>query len=107
VTAEIVIMNREAVAIAADRGVSIVTGPPDNPQEIITSATKIFGLPQDHAISFMIYNNATFLGIPWEPLITRFERIPRAVPAAGPCRLCRSVPDLPEGRAGPHNAFFF
>ena len=65
-------MNREAVAIAADRGVSIVTGPPENPQEIITSATKIFGLPQDHAVSFMIYNNATFLGIPWEPLITRF-----------------------------------
>jgi hypothetical protein len=71
-TAEIVIMNREAVAIAADRSVRIVTGPPENPQEIVTSATKIFALPMDHTVSFMVYNNAAFLGIPWEPIITRF-----------------------------------
>jgi hypothetical protein len=71
-TAEIVIMNREAVAIAADSAVSLVTGPAENLQKIFTSANKIFRLPNNHTAGFMIYNNAAFLGIPWEPLITRF-----------------------------------
>ena len=71
-TAEIVIMNKEAVALAADSAVSLVTGPAENPQKIFTSANKIFRLPGNHTVAFMIYNNAAFLGIPWEPLITRF-----------------------------------
>ena len=71
-TAEIVIMNKEAVALAADSAVSLVTGPAENPQKIFTSANKIFRLSRNHTIAFMIYNNAAFLGIPWEPLITRF-----------------------------------
>ena len=71
-TAEIVIMNKEAVAIAADHAVNIMTGPPENPQIIAASATRIYALPDRHTISFMIYNNAGFLGIPWEPLIARF-----------------------------------
>jgi hypothetical protein len=71
-TAEIVIMNKEAVALAADSAVSLVTGPADNPQKIFTSANKIFRISLNHTIAFMIYNNASFLGIPWEPLITRF-----------------------------------
>jgi hypothetical protein len=71
-TAEIVIMNKEAVAIAADSAVSLVTGPAENPQKIFTSANKIFRLSDNHTVAFMIYNNAAFLGIPWEPLITRF-----------------------------------
>jgi hypothetical protein len=64
-TAEIVIMNREAVAIAADSAVSLVTGPAENLQKIFTSANKIFRLPNNHTAGFMIYNNAAFLGIPW------------------------------------------
>ncbi len=72
-TAEIVIMNKEAVAIAADSAVSLVTGPADSPQKIFTSANKIFGLSGNHTVALMIYNNASFLGIPWEPLLTRFE----------------------------------
>jgi hypothetical protein len=71
-TAEIVIMNKEAVALAADSAVSLVTGPAENPQKIFTSANKIFRLSRNHTVAFMIYNNAAFLGIPWEPLITRF-----------------------------------
>jgi hypothetical protein len=71
-TAEIVIMNKEAVALAADSAVSLVTGPAENPQKIFTSANKIFRLSNNHTVAFMIFNNAAFLGIPWEPLITRF-----------------------------------
>ena len=72
-TAEIVIMNKEAVAIAADSAVSLVTGPADSPQKIFTSASKIFGLSNPHTVSLMIYNNASFIGIPWDPLLARFE----------------------------------
>jgi hypothetical protein len=71
-TAEVVIMNKEAVAIAADSAVSLVTGTVENPQKISTSADKIFRLPGNHTVAFMIFNNAAFLGIPWEPLISRF-----------------------------------
>jgi hypothetical protein len=71
-TAEIVIMNKEAVALAADSAVSLVTGTAENPQKILTSANKIFRLSSSHTVAFMIFNNAAFLGIPWEPLITRF-----------------------------------
>ena len=79
-TAEIVIMNKEAVAIAADSAVSLVTGPADSPQKIFTSANKIFGLSDDHTVALMIYNNASFLGIPWEPLLARFEESLLQVP---------------------------
>ncbi len=71
-TAEIVIMNKEAVALAADSAVSLMTGPAESPQKIFTSANKIFRLSNNHAIAFMIFNNASFLGIPWEPIITSF-----------------------------------
>jgi hypothetical protein len=79
-TAEIVIMNKEAVALAADSAVSLVIGPSDSPQKIFTSANKIFGLSDNHAVSLMIYNNASFLGIPWEPVLTRFEESLGPVP---------------------------
>src|SRR5512136_2686800 len=71
-TAEIVIMNKEAVALAADSAVSLMTGPAESPQKIFTSANKIFRLSNNHAVAFMIFNNAAFLGIPWEPIITSF-----------------------------------
>jgi hypothetical protein len=73
VTAEIVIMNREAVALAADSAVSLMAGPGDMPQKIFTSADKIFPLTRDHAACIMIYNNAAFMGIPWQTLITIYR----------------------------------
>ena len=79
-TAEIVIMNKEAVALAADSAVSLVIGPSESPQKIFTSANKIFGLSDNHAVSLMIYNNASFLGVPWEPVFTRFEESLGTVP---------------------------
>ncbi len=72
-TAEIVILNREAVALAADSAVSLVTGPANSPQKIFTSANKIFDLSSNHTVAIMLYNNASFLGIPWDPILARFE----------------------------------
>jgi hypothetical protein len=73
VTAEIVIMNREAVALAADSAVSLMAGPGDRPQKIFTSADKIFELTREHPACVMIYNNAAFMGIPWQTLITIYR----------------------------------
>ena len=72
-TAEIVIMNREAVALAADSAVSLMAGPGESPQKIFTSAEKIFELSREHAACIMVYNNAAFMGIPWQTLITMYR----------------------------------
>ena len=73
-TAEIVIMNREAVAIAADSAVSLMAGQTERPQKIFTSANKIFDLSPHHAASIMIFNYASFMGVPWEIIISRYRK---------------------------------
>lgn len=73
-TAEIVLMNRESLAIAADSAVSVMGGQMDSPQKIFTSANKIFPLSKAHAVCFMIFNYATFMGIPWEIIFTAYQK---------------------------------
>jgi hypothetical protein len=73
-TAEIVIMNREAVAVAADSALSIIGGETHRPQKILTSAVKIFSISPNHAICIMTFNYATFMGIPWETIIDQFRK---------------------------------
>ncbi|MGI6456094.1 MAG: hypothetical protein ACOX5R_10815 [bacterium] len=69
-TAEIVIMNKSAVAIAAD---SAVTFRHSEGQKIFVSANKIFTLSKYHPVGVMIYGNASFMGVPWETLIKTFR----------------------------------
>lgn len=65
-TAEIAIMNKEAIAIAAD---SAVTLREEKGQKIFTSANKIFTLSKYHPVGIMIYGNARFMEVPWETII--------------------------------------
>lgn len=65
-TAEIAIMNKEAVALASDSAVT-VTG--ENRQKIFTSANKIFRLTYYHPVGVMIYGNANFMSVPWDTII--------------------------------------
>lgn len=67
-TAEIAIMNREAVALASD---SAVTARLAGGQKIFTSATKIFSVP-NRPIGIMVYNSASFMEVPWETIITTY-----------------------------------
>jgi len=69
-TAEIAIMNKEAVALAAD---SAVTSALPVGQKIFTSADKIFALSDYKPVGIMFYNRATFMGIPWDTLIKTFR----------------------------------
>lgn len=57
-TAEIAILNKSAVALAADSAISLGTSGkifPDN---------KLFALTKWHPVGVMIYNNAEYMGIP-------------------------------------------
>jgi hypothetical protein len=67
VTAEIAVMNEEAIALAAD---SAVTGP----AKIFTSANKIFALSKYHPVALMIYDTAQFHGVPWETIVKQYRR---------------------------------
>ncbi|MDD1673077.1 MAG: hypothetical protein LUP99_01550 [Methanomicrobiales archaeon] len=73
-TAEIVLMNRESIAIAADSAVSLMGGQTESPQKIFTSANKIFDLSPAHSICFMIFNYASFMGIPWGIIFTQYRK---------------------------------
>jgi hypothetical protein len=68
-TAEILVMNKEAIALAADSAVTTF-----GEQKIFTSANKLFSLSKYHPIGIMIYGNASFMGIPWETLIKMFRK---------------------------------
>ena len=66
-TAEIAVLNQEAVALAAD---SAVTGS----AKIFQSANKIFALSKYRPVALMIYDNAQFLGVPWETIVKLYRR---------------------------------
>ncbi|OTO88231.1 hypothetical protein A5849_000126 [Enterococcus sp. 10F3_DIV0382] len=70
-TAEIGILNKNGVVIAAD---SAVTMSGSNNQKIYNSANKVFALAPSHDIGMMIYGNASISGIPWEVLIKEYRK---------------------------------
>lgn len=63
-TAEVAIINTNAVAIAADSAVTIGSG-----KKIYNSALKVFSLSKVASVGIMVYGNAGLLGVPWETLI--------------------------------------
>lgn len=71
-TSEVVIMNNEAIALAADSAVTL-TGE-HGQEKIFTSMNKIFALSKHHPVGIMIYGNANFMGVPWETLIKLYRQ---------------------------------
>ncbi|MBN2412392.1 hypothetical protein JXQ31_11945 [candidate division KSB1 bacterium] len=69
-TAEIGVLNKEAVALAADSAVTLSNA---DGQKIFMSANKIFALSKYYPIGIMVYGNATFMGVPWETIIKFFR----------------------------------
>ncbi|PKP57181.1 MAG: hypothetical protein CVT88_08715 [Candidatus Altiarchaeales archaeon HGW-Altiarchaeales-1] len=65
-TAEIAIMNKEGIAIAADSAVTMTVR---DEQKIFTSANKLFSLSNHSPVGIMVYGNAIFMGVPWETII--------------------------------------
>jgi len=69
-TAEIAIMNKEAVALAADSAVTLQVA---GLQKVSTSANKIFKLSMKCPVGIMFHGNALFMGLPWETLIKAYR----------------------------------
>jgi len=70
-TAEILIMNQNAVAMASDSAATI-SGPGTN--KIRNHAIKLFSLSKYAPVGVMIYNQSSLLMYPWETLIKEFRR---------------------------------
>lgn len=62
-TAEVALINTTSVALAADSAMTL--GGPNKTYP----TQKLFALTKHHPVGVMIYNNAEFMGIPWETLI--------------------------------------
>ena len=65
-TAEVAVMNKQAIALAAD---SAVTFGGEKEQKIFTSASKIFTLSKYEPVGVMVYGNASLMDVPWETII--------------------------------------
>jgi len=69
-TAEIIIMNKEAIAFAADSAVTVRGSSQD---KIFSSANKLFSLSKYCPVGIMIFGNALFMEIPWEVMIKTYR----------------------------------
>ncbi|MGO4214211.1 hypothetical protein AB4043_25745, partial [Terriglobus sp. YAF25] len=70
-TAQIAIMNRNAVALASD---SAVTTRSAGGVKVHNGANKLFTLSKYHPVGIMVHNNADFMGYPWETMIKAYRR---------------------------------
>lgn len=66
-TAEIAILNKMAVALAADSAVTIAG------QKVFNTVNKVFALSKYQPVGIMIYGSAEFMDVPWETLIKTFR----------------------------------
>lgn len=69
-TSEVVLMNRQAVAMAADSAVTI-TG--HQYLKTYQSVDKLFPLNDAQPVGVMIYNNAEIMSTPWETVISLYR----------------------------------
>ncbi|MEM6914356.1 MAG: hypothetical protein AAF511_10310, partial [Pseudomonadota bacterium] len=69
-TSEVVLMNRQAVAMAADSAVTISGA---NYLKTYQSVDKLFPLVTGQPIGVMIYNNAELMSTPWETVISLYR----------------------------------
>ncbi len=67
-TAEVAILNKMGVALAADSAVSI-----GGSGKVYNSANKLFALSKKHPVGIMIYGNAHFMSVPWEVVIKHYR----------------------------------
>lgn len=68
-TSEVVVMNRLAVALAADSAVTAASQ-----KKVHNSANKLFMLSASEPVGVMVYNNAALMSLPWETLIKEYRR---------------------------------
>lgn len=70
-TTEIAIMNKIAVALAADSALTIRT---ENGLKIYNTDHKLFTLSNQHPVGIMVYGNGALMGVPWDPIIDIYRQ---------------------------------
>ncbi len=70
-TAEIAILNKSAVALAADSAVTVQVG---SGQKIYNTVNKLFTLSKYQPVGVMVYGNGELMGVPWESIIKEHRR---------------------------------
>lgn len=69
-TAEVVILNKQAVALAAD---SAVTTHSRYGDKIYNTVNKLYMLSKYHPVGIMVYGSAEIMGLPIETVIKSFR----------------------------------
>lgn len=70
-TAEVVVMNKSAIALAADSKVTIGGS---RMSKTYDTVNKLFTLSKIHPVGVMIYGNADFMQYPWETVIKLYRK---------------------------------
>ena len=70
-TAEVAVMNRQGVAIAADSAVTIGS---DGSYKTYYTQQKLFNLSRKHFVGIMVYEDSEFMNINWEIIINEFSK---------------------------------
>lgn len=65
-TAEIAVLNKHGVALASDSAVTISHAQGD---KVFNSVNKLFTMSKYAPVGVMVYGDADFMDVPWEPLI--------------------------------------
>lgn len=69
-TAEVVVMNKRGISLAAD---SAITSGREGVQKVYNTANKLFSLSSEHPIGVMVYGAASFMEVPWEVIIKAYR----------------------------------
>lgn len=68
-TAIVGVLNKHAVAIAADSAVTLGGG-----RKVHNGANKLFSLSKRHPVAVAVFGSAEFVGTPWEIIIKKFRK---------------------------------
>lgn len=70
-TAIVGILNKHAIAIAADSAVTITNS---KSRKILNQTNKIYTLSKTHPVGIMLHNSGSFLSTPWEVIIKIYRK---------------------------------
>lgn len=70
-TTEIAILNKTAVALAADSKVTVRS---EDDEKTYDTVNKLFTLSRIHPVGVMVYGNADFMEFPWETIIKMYRK---------------------------------
>ena len=74
-TAEVIVLNLQGIAMAADSAVTIRRpGPEGSYVKIYDSANKLFQLSKSSPIAIMAYGSGSLESVPWETIVKEFRR---------------------------------